>query len=91
MISKQAILRRGGYKCRILEVHLKLKEQKLKTMLFIYRPLYQIFMVTANWKSTINTQKTKMNPNIKGKWVVKSQEMRLKEEGGKNDLQKNPK
>ena len=89
MISKPATLRRGGYKCRISEVQLKLKEQQLKTMLFIYGPLYQIFMVTANWKSTINTHKTKRNPNIKGKLVVKSQEKRLKEEGGKNDLQKN--
>ena len=91
MISKPATLRRGGNKCRISEVQLKLKEQQLKTMWFIYGPLYQIFMVTANWKSTINTHKTKRNPNIKGKLVVKSQEKRLKEEGGKNDLQRNPK
>ena len=35
-------------KRRILEMHLKLKGQQLKTILFIYRLLYQNFMVTAN-------------------------------------------
>ena len=48
MISKPAIMRKGEYKCRILEMHLKLKDQQLKTILFIYRLLYQNLMVTAN-------------------------------------------
>ena len=55
MISKPAIMRRGKYKCRILEMHLKLKDQQLKTTLFIYRLLYQNLMVSANQKSTIDT------------------------------------
>ena len=33
MISKPAIVRRGEYKCRILEMYLKLKDQQLKTIL----------------------------------------------------------
>ena len=48
MISKSSIVRRGEHKCRILKMHLKLKDQQLKTILFIYRLLYQNLMVTAN-------------------------------------------
>ena len=47
MTSKPAIVRRE-HKCRILEMHLKLKDQQLKKILFIYRLLYEILMVTAN-------------------------------------------
>ena len=47
MISKPAILRRGKYKCRILETHLKLRDQQLKK-LYIYRLLYQNPMVSKN-------------------------------------------
>ena len=56
---KLAIMRRGEDKCRILEMHLKCKDQQLKTTLFIYRPLYQNLMVTTNWKSTIDTHTKK--------------------------------
>ena len=48
MISKPATARRGEYTCRILEMHWKLKDQRLKTILFVYRLLYQNLMVTAN-------------------------------------------
>ena len=40
MISKPAIVRRGQYKFRILEMHLKLRDQKLKTILYIYIDCY---------------------------------------------------
>ena len=40
MVSKPAIVRRGEHKCRILEMHLKLKDHQLKTISFIYRLLY---------------------------------------------------
>ena len=56
-ISKPAIVIRGEYKCRILEIHLKLKDQWLRTILFIHRLLYQNLMVTAHWKSTRYTHK----------------------------------
>ena len=61
MISKPAIMRRGEYKCRILEMHLKLRDQQLKTIFFIYRLLYQNHMVTVKQKSTldIHTKKKK--------------------------------
>ena len=41
MISKLAIVRIGGHKCRISEMHLKLKLLQLKTISFMYRLLYQ--------------------------------------------------
>ena len=40
-------------------MHLKLKHQQLKTILFIYRLLYQNLIVAANQKSTIDTHTQK--------------------------------
>ena len=54
-------MRRGGYKCRTLEMNLQLREQQLKTISYIYRLLYQNFRITANQKSTIDTQTNKKN------------------------------
>ena len=54
-------MRRGWYKCRTLEMHLQLRDQQLKIILYTYRPLYQNFRVTANQKSTIDTQTNKKN------------------------------
>ena len=59
MISKPTIMRRGECKCKILEMHLKLRDQQLKTILYIYRLLYQNLMVTTNQKSTIDTHTQK--------------------------------
>ena len=84
MISKPAITRRGEHKCRILEMHLKLRGQQLKTILFIYRLLYQILMVTPNRKSTINTH-TKKKKESKHNTKVSHQITREEKgrEGGK--------
>ena len=73
MTSKPAIVRRE-YKCRILEMHLQLRGQQLKTILCIYRLLYQYLMLTANQKYTIDTQIRKSNPDITLKIVIKTQE-----------------
>lgn len=54
-------MRRGGYKCRTLEMNLQLREQQLKTISHTYRLLYQNFRITANQKSTIDTQTNKKN------------------------------
>ena len=60
MISKPAIVRRGQYKCRILKTHLKLRDQQPKTILYIYRLVYQNIMVTTNQKlQQIHTHKKK--------------------------------
>ena len=68
MLPKLEIMRRG-YKCRILEMHLQLRDQKIKTILYIcvYRLLYQNFTVTANQKSVIDihTNKKKQSTHIK--------------------------
>ena len=53
--SNSEIMRRGGYKGRTLEMHLQLREQQLKTILYIDRLLYQDIRITANQKSTIDT------------------------------------
>ena len=52
---------RGGYKCRTLDMNLQLREQQLKTISFIYKLLHQNFIITANQKSTIDTQTNKKN------------------------------
>ena len=59
MLPKSEIMRRGGYKCRTLEMHLQLRDQQLTTISYTYRLLYQNFRITANQKSTIDTQTSK--------------------------------
>ena len=54
-------MRRGGYKCRTLEMNLQFREQQLKTISYTYRLLYQNFRITANQISTIDTQTNKKN------------------------------
>ena len=44
-----------------METHLQLTDQQLKTISYIYRILYQNFRVTANQKSTTDTQSNKKN------------------------------
>ena len=69
--------------CRIWEMHLKLEDQQLKIILFIYRLSYLKLMVMANQKSTINTHTNKKNQNTTLKFVIKLKEKRTKEEGKK--------
>uniref|UniRef100_A0A8D1HM73 exodeoxyribonuclease III n=1 Tax=Sus scrofa TaxID=9823 RepID=A0A8D1HM73_PIG len=61
MLPKSEIMRRGGYKCKTLEMHLQLRQQQVKTILYTYRLLYKNFRVTANQKSTTDTQTNKKN------------------------------
>ena len=59
-------MRGGENKCRILEVQLKLRDKQLKTIMFTYRLLYQILMVTADEKSIIDVHtERKRNPKKK--------------------------
>ena len=60
MPPESEFVRRGGHKCRPLEMYLQLRDQQFKTISYIYRLLYQNFRITANQKSTIETQ-TKKN------------------------------
>ena len=52
-------MRRGGYKCRTLEMHLQLRNNFKQSRIHI--DSYQNFIITANQKSTIDTQKNKKN------------------------------
>ena len=88
MLPKSEIVRRGGYKCRILEMHLQLRDQQLKTISYIYRLLYQNLRVTANQKSTIDTQIRKINSNTTLKIVIKPHKERTSKEGKKREQQK---
>ena len=54
-------MRRGMYKCRTLEINLQLRDKQFKTILYIYRLLYQNFRITVNQKSTSDTQTNKKN------------------------------
>ena len=40
---------------------LQLRDQQLKTISYIYTPLYKNFRITANQKSTVDTQTNKKN------------------------------
>ena len=47
-ISKPAVMRIGEYTFRILEMHLKIRDQQLKAILYIYRLLYQNLIGTTD-------------------------------------------
>ena len=57
MIPKIIIVRGGEYKCRIVKMYLKLRDQQHKTIMYKYRLLYKYLMVTTSQKSIIDTQK----------------------------------
>ena len=66
MVSKAAFMRRGEQKCRRLDMYMKLSDQQLKTILFIYRLLHQNLKATTNQKFTTDTctkMKTQSNHN----------------------------
>ena len=66
------------------------REQQLKTISYTYKLLYQNFRITANEKSTIDTQR-KINSNTTLKIVIKPEEERTREEGKKKATKTSPK
>ena len=86
-LAKSEIVRSGGYKCRTLEMNLQLREQ-LKTISYTCRLLYQNFRITANQKSTFDTQTNKKNQlNYDMKDSHQPEEERTREEGKKKEQQ----
>ena len=83
------IVRWGDYKCKISKIHLKLRDQQLKTHMNKYRFLYKNLMISTKQKSIIDIWKR--NPNIRLNLVLTSQERRTKKEGGKHPTKTNPK
>ena len=70
-MSKPEIERRGGYKYRILQMHMQLRDQQIKTI----PHLYQNFMVITKKKPTIDTHTNKKKqPKHNTKIVIKPQE-----------------
>ena len=80
-------MRRGEYKCRILEMHLKLRGQQLKTKLYIYRLLYQNLIVTTNQKSTIDRHAKKKKQS---KHNTKDSQQITREENKRGREEKRP-
>ena len=74
-------------------MHFQLRDQQLKTILNIYRPLYQNFRVTANQKSTIDTQTNKKNQlkyNTKDSHQIRREDNKKRREE-KRAAKQNPK
>ena len=91
---KSEIVRRGGYKCRTLEMHLQLRDQQLKAISYIHGLLNQNFRITANQKSTIDThthtkKKNLLKYNTKDSHQTKRRENKKREE--KRATKTNPK
>ena len=51
----------GEYKCRVSKMHLKLRDQQLKTSIYKHRVLHKILMVTTKQKSVIDIHTKKKN------------------------------
>ena len=53
MIPKIGIMR-GEYKCKVIKTHLKVRDQQLRTIIYLYRLLYKNLMVTTNYNRYTN-------------------------------------
>ena len=68
-------------------MHWKLRDQQLKTILYIYRLLYQNLMGTTNQKSTIDTHTKKKKQT---KHSTKDRHQIIREENKKGREEKTP-
>ena len=87
MISKTLIVNGGEYKCRVFKMHLRLRDQQLKTITYVYRLLYKNLMVTANEKSIIDThteKKKESKHNTAGNHYITREENKRRK-GEKNN------
>ena len=53
MIPKIGIMR-AEYKCKVIKTHLKVRDQQLRTIIYLYRLLYKNLMVTTNYNRYTN-------------------------------------
>lgn len=63
MTSETVIVKGGEYQGRVFKMHLKLRDQQLKTITRIHRLLYKTLMVTTNPKSITDTHTIKKKGN----------------------------
>ena len=62
----------GENKCRVFKMHLKLRDQQLKTIMYLYRLLHKNLMVTTHQKSIIDIHtKNEMEPKHNTKYSYK--------------------
>ena len=47
-------MRGGDYKCRIIKTHLKVRDQQLRTIIYLYRLLFKKLIVTMNYNIYTN-------------------------------------
>ena len=75
-------------------MHLRLRDQQLKTIIYIYRLLYKYLMVTINQKSTtgIHTKRKKESKhNTKDSHQITLEENKRRKTGRKGPTKTNPK
>ena len=91
MPPKTEIMRRGGYKCRTLEMHLQWRDQQLKTISYIHIDSYIKISGQLQTKNLqlIYKQTRKTTSNTILKIVIKPQEERTREVGKKKRVTKN--
>ena len=95
MISKPVIMRGRDYKCRIFEIHLKLRDKQLKTIMYVYVCVYTHTHTHTHTQTAISklhgnckpkciidtyTHTQKKESNTRLKKVIKSEEKKTKEE-----------
>lgn len=87
MISKQAIVRRGEYKRRILAIHLKLRDQQLKASTYKQRLLLKKDLVVISRQKSLIDKHTKKRKESKHNAKDQITREENKRRQGKKDLQ----
>ena len=92
MLPKSGIVRRDGYKCRTLKMHLQLRDQQFKTLSCIYIYIDSYIKTSGQLQTKnlqlIHKQIRKINSNTTLKTVIKPQGERTRDEGKKKEQQK---
>jgi len=87
MASKLASMRRGKDKYRTLKMHLKLRDQEPKIILYTYIGLYQNLMGTTHQETTMDTHIKKKKPT---KHNAKDSQQITREENKRGREEKRP-
>ena len=82
------IIKNQFYRISIPHPECLQETNNINSLIYRERLLPQNFRVTANQKSTIDTQIRKINSNTTLKIVIKPEEERTREEGKKKEQQK---
>ena len=84
MLPKSGIVRRDGYKCRTLKMHLQLRDQQFKTLSCIYIYIDSYIKTSGQLQTKnlqlIHTQVRKINSNTTLKAIINPEEEKREEE-----------